>query len=214
MDQEGPREVFFGVTQAKLTCSGCSYNQVKNEKMSYLDLKLSTNGCNHHSVTECLEAFFTPGNALGGYQCDKCKQPDTTTKSLSIYTAPIVLMLHLQRLVVVGEKIQRPVTFDDVLNLNPYIEGQKEPLVYDLINVVVHEGSHSQGHYTAFTKRGQVWNHHDDLITSPIKLSDVLQQQAYILMYRARHVMNAAENAPALAPDDAAAVPISLLIPL
>jgi hypothetical protein len=114
-------------------------------------------------------------------------------------------MLHLQRLVVVGEKIQRPVTFDDVLNLNPYIEGQKEPLVYDLINVVVHEGSHSQGHYTAFTKRGQVWNHHDDLITSPIKLSDVLQQQAYILMYRARDVMNAAENAPALTPDDAAA---------
>jgi hypothetical protein len=204
MDQEGPREVFFGVTQAKFTCSGCSYNQVKNEKMSYLDLNLSTNGRNHSTVTGCLKALFTSENALGGYQCDKCKQPDTTTKSLSIYTAPIVLMLHLQRLVV-EKKIQRPVKFNAVLDLSPYIEGQEEALMYDLISVVVHKGSHTQGHYTAFTKRGQVWNHHDDLITSPIKQPDVLKHQAYILMYRARDVMNAAENAPALAPDDAAA---------
>jgi len=204
MDQEGPREVFFGRTQEKLICSGCPYNKVEIEKMSCLDLDLTTNGLKHRTVTGCLKALFTQETDLGGYHCNECKRPDMGTKSLSIYTAPIVLMLHLQRLVV-GEKIQRRVKFNAVLDLSPYIEGQEEPLMYDLISVVVHKGSHTQGHYTAFTKRGQVWNHHDDLITSPIKQPDVLKHQAYILMYRARDVMNAAENAPALAPDDAAA---------
>jgi len=204
MDQEGPREVFLGLTQRKLICSKCPYKKVEIKKMSFLDLNLSTNGCNHGTVTECLDAFFTPETDLVGYHCGGCKQPDTATKSLSIDITPIVLMLHLQRLVV-GKKIQRPVMFGDILDLNPYIEGPKEPLVYDLISVVVHKGSHTRGHYVAITKRGQVWNHHNDLITSPINQLDVLKHQAYILMYRARDVMNAAENAPTLAPDDAAA---------
>jgi len=204
MDQEGPREVFLGRTQRKLICSKCHYNNEQIEEMSFLDLDLSTNGRNHGTVKKCLDAFFAPETDLGEYRCNKCKQLDTATKSLSIKTAPIVLMLHLQRLVF-GKKIQRSVLFGDVLDLSPYIEGQKEPLLYDLISVVVHEGSHTQGHYVAITKRGQVWNRHDDLITSPIEQLDVLKHQAYILMYRARDVMNPAENAPAPAPDDAAA---------
>jgi len=76
-------------------------------------------------------------------------------------------MLHLQRLVV-EKKIQRQVEFDAVLDLSPYIEGRKAPLQCDLISVIVHKGSHTEGHCFALTKREEVWNRHDDLNTSPI----------------------------------------------
>jgi len=61
-----------------------------------------------------------------------------------------------------------------------------EPLIYELIGFIEHIGNHEAGHYVAFTRREAVWRWCDDTTISPIALHDVLECQAYILMYRAK----------------------------
>jgi len=94
-------------------------------------------------------------------------------------------MIHLKRLVL-GRKIQHLVGFEEELDLNPHMAVKGEPLIYELIGVIEHIGSHKAGHYIAFTRREAAWNRCDDTNISPIALHDVLKCQAYMLMYRAK----------------------------
>jgi len=137
------------------------------------------------TVNQCLEAFFTPASALDEYRCDSCDQVGTSTLSPSISAPPTILMIHLKRLVF-GEKIQHLVGFEEELDLNPYMTVKGEPLIYELIGVIEHIGSHKAWQYIAFTRRETACNRCDDTIISPIALHDVLKCQAYMLMYRAK----------------------------
>ena len=62
----------------------------------------------------------------------------------------------------------------------------REPLIYELIGVIEHIGSHKEGHYIAFTRGKEAWNLCDDNNISPVALHDVLKRQAYMLLYRAK----------------------------
>ena len=61
-----------------------------------------------------------------------------------------------------------------------------EPLIYELIGVIEHIGSHKEGHYIAFTRGKEAWNCCDDTNISPVALHDVLKCQAYMLLYRSK----------------------------
>ena len=60
-------------------------------------------------------------------------------------------MIHLKRLVL-GKKIQHLVGFEEELDLSPYMAVKGEPLIYELIGVIEHIGSHKEGHYIAFIR--------------------------------------------------------------
>jgi len=137
------------------------------------------------TVNQCLEAFFTPASALDEYRCDSCDRVGTSTLSPSISAPLTILMIHLKRLVL-GEKIQHLVGFEEKLDFNPHMAVKGEPLIYELIGVIEHRGSHKAGHYIAFTRGEAAWNRCDDTNISPVALHDVLKCQAYMLMYRAK----------------------------
>jgi len=138
------------------------------------------------TVNQCLEAFFTPAlSALDEYRCGSCGRVGTSTLPFSISAPPTILMIHLKRLVI-QEQIHHQVGFREELDLNPYMTVKGEPLIYELIGVIEHIGSHNAVHYVAFTRREAAWNRCDNTIVSPIALHDVLKCKAYMLMYRAK----------------------------
>jgi len=94
-------------------------------------------------------------------------------------------MIHLKHLVL-GKKIQHLVGFEEELDLSPHMAVKGEPLIYELIGVIEHIGCHGTGHYIAFTRGEAAWNRCDDTNISPIALHDVLECQAYMLMYRSK----------------------------
>jgi len=97
---------------------------------------------------------------------------------------PTILIIHLKRLIL-GRKIQTHVPFDTVLDLKPYLApGQPSTQTMELIGIIAHQGTKEQGHYVTITKKGNEWISHNDAIVTQATLTQLLQTQAYIMIYR------------------------------
>jgi hypothetical protein len=92
-----------------------------------------------------------------------------------------VLLICLKRFDSIGNKIEKQVSFD--LNLD--LELSQGYDSYRLIGVVKHVGrTIIHGHYICYTKTDKdVWNKISDDIVSTVSEAEVLNVQAYILLY-------------------------------
>lgn len=177
-------------------------------------------------LTEML-AKFTETEALEGniYACDHCNAARRRTSSKSVYLTeaqkqlmvhklPQVLRLHLKRFRWSGrnhrEKIGVHVTFDQLLNMEPYCCREPSPrgvpcsspsspsstgsprpkhFLYDLSAVVMHHGKgFGSGHYTSYcyNTEGGFWVHCNDSKLNVCSVEEVCRAQAYILFYTQR----------------------------
>lgn len=138
-----------------------------------------------------------------GYLCPKCSEVTSeksiaihkraATKRLLILDQPTLLLIHLKRLLP-GGKCMSFISFPLKLSLESFVgiratptplspENNPSPL-YNLRAVIVHQGSGSGGHYIAYVYRSNQWYFTSDAATRKAPESEVLQSQAYILMYR------------------------------
>ncbi|XP_029457443.1 ubiquitin carboxyl-terminal hydrolase 44 isoform X3 [Rhinatrema bivittatum] len=174
--------IFQGQLLSQVTCLAC--DNKSNTIEPFWDLSLEfperyhCNGretASHHPclLTEML-AKFTETEALEGkiYACDQCNtkrrkfsaKPVVLTeaqKQLMVCQLPQVLRLHLKRFRWSGrnhrEKIGVHVSFDQMLNMEPYCCRDStrllkpECFIYELSAVVMHHGKgFGSGHYTAY----------------------------------------------------------------
>lgn len=75
---------------------------------------------------------------------------------------------------------------DRVLNLSRALRAH----LYDLFNVVVHEGKLNTGHYYCYFRWRDAWYLANDDNVQPAKLQDVLSCKAYQLCYKRRNLQN------------------------
>jgi len=69
--------------------------------------------------------------------------------------------------------------------MKPYLTpGQASTQTMKLIGIIAHQGSKEQGHYVTITKKGNKWISHNDAIVTQVTLTQLLQTQAYIMIYR------------------------------
>ncbi|XP_019753105.1 ubiquitin carboxyl-terminal hydrolase 44 isoform X2 [Hippocampus comes] len=172
-------------------------------------------------LTEML-AKFTETEALEGniYACDHCNSTRRRSsskavllteaqKQLMVRKLPQVLRLHLKRFrkmcVILRwsgrnhrEKIGVHVSFDQVLNMEPYCSGEPSAVpgsprakrfLYELSAVVMHHGKgFGSGHYTAYcyNSAGGFWVHCNDSKMNVCAVDEVCRAQAYILFYTQR----------------------------
>jgi len=67
----------------------------------------------------------------------------------------------------------------------------------ELIGIIAHQGTKEQGHYVTITKKGNGWISHNDAVVTQATLTQVLQTQAYIMIYRKMdHDGGTGTNAP------------------
>uniref|UniRef100_A0A1A8GB28 Ubiquitin carboxyl-terminal hydrolase n=4 Tax=Nothobranchius korthausae TaxID=1143690 RepID=A0A1A8GB28_9TELE len=227
--------IFHGQLLSQVTCLACSHRS--NTVESFWDLSLEFPERYHSNnresaaqaschLTEML-AKFTETEALEGniYACDQCNsakrrtssKPVTLTeaqKQLMVYKLPQVLRLHLKRFRWSGrnhrEKIGVHVSFDQLLNMEPYCCREAPPksvpcsapsspssvglprpkhFLYELSAVVMHHGKgFGSGHYTAYcyNTEGGFWVHCNDSKLNVCSVEEVCRAQAYILFYTRR----------------------------
>jgi ubiquitin carboxyl-terminal hydrolase 4/11/15 len=119
------------------------------------------------TVRECLRAFSLPEvlSPDNEWYCSDCKQHKRATKTLSVYTLPDLLIIHLKRFHYQGdfrEKIETQVGFPlDGLDLSEFCQNRagaaaqeegKEPMLYDCYGVSKHMGGMGGGHYNAYVR--------------------------------------------------------------
>lgn len=111
------------------------------------------------SIEDCFDEsakgeVLTEDNA---WYCNRCKELRRATKTLEIWTAPDILVIHLKRFGAnrrFNDKIDALVDFPtEGLDLNGRVGlPEDKDLTYDLFAVDNHYGGLGGGHYTAFAK--------------------------------------------------------------
>ncbi|KKY23376.1 putative ubiquitin c-terminal hydrolase [Diplodia seriata] len=134
------------------------------------------------------------------WYCNRCKELRRASKTLEIWTAPDILVVHLKRFGAnrgfrdkVDILVDFPIEGLDISERVGLSEGK--PLIYDLFAVDNHFGGLGGGHYTAVAKNfydGQ-WYDYNDSMVSKKSPSNLVSGSAYLLFYRRRRT---ADDAP------------------
>ncbi|NXN93325.1 UBP31 hydrolase, partial [Rhinopomastus cyanomelas] len=169
------------------------------------------------TLSQCFQLYtkeeqLAPDDA---WRCPHCKQLQQGSITLSLWTLPDVLIIHLKRFRQEGDrrmKLQNMVKFPlSGLDMTPHVVKRSqsswslpshwspwrrpyglgrdpEDYIYDLYAVCNHHGTMQGGHYTAYCKNsvdGQ-WYCFDDSDVQQLPENEVCKQTAYILFYQRR----------------------------
>ncbi|KAF4553390.1 Ubiquitin carboxyl-terminal hydrolase-like protein 14 [Elsinoe fawcettii] len=128
------------------------------------------------------------------WYCNRCKELRRADKTLEIWTAPDILVLHLKRFS--GERYRRDkvdvlVDFPlEGLDLSSRVGLQEDGkgYLYDLFAVDNHYGGLGGGHYTAYARNfwDGKWYDFNDSFVSQTNPASVVTPAAYLLFYRRR----------------------------
>ncbi|EER02946.1 ubiquitin specific protease, putative, partial [Perkinsus marinus ATCC 50983] len=130
------------------------------------------------------------------WYCDHCKEHRDSTRTLSVFVVPPVLIVHLKRfqkvdtphvlgstrlgnLCCLASKIKTLVDCGlDGIRIGDYCEQ-----TYSVFAVINHSGSLRSGHYTATCRNrtdGEWYNFDDETVTK-VETSDVITEEAYCI---------------------------------
>ncbi|KAI5058567.1 hypothetical protein GOP47_0026737 [Adiantum capillus-veneris] len=202
------QDIFCGQLQSSIECSVCRMTSHCFDPFLDLSLPLPEHGGSllgtrfnkcRVSILDCLASFVALETLSGRerYKCANCKIPQLSTKKLSIYRVPTILVLHLKRFHGSGpffKKDDTPVSYPlRGLDLTEFLGTTSQGhyphgALYDLYAVCNHSGSLGYGHYTAQCKDADgLWYSFNDSLVSTSNESSVVSSSAYILFYQLRH---------------------------
>ncbi|GAA5914703.1 UBP-type zinc finger domain-containing protein [Sporobolomyces salmoneus] len=195
---------FSGRTRSQIRCGRCGHQSETFEMFLDLSLDVRDRGAGKDltRLQDCLQSFTTAEKLPAKYDCAACgNPPEQASKRLSITALPQVLCVQLKRFEHTalaggggGAKIDTFVQFPLELDMTPYLSANldyptlalKSPTNqnrYNLLSVVAHEGSLSQGHYTTYVRGTDDFFHIDDEKVRRCGLKEVQSSKAYLLVY-------------------------------
>ncbi|EFC49081.1 ubiquitin specific protease [Naegleria gruberi] len=176
-------QVFGGYLRSQIKTMETNY--ISNKYDAFIDIELQLNNCT--SVEKSFQNYITPDRLDGKnkYKCPKTNTYVTASKKLTIHEAPINLILQLKRFNIFGKKVSKKISYEDTLDISPYMSNKNTVARYSLYGVLVHSGgSSSSGHYYSFVKNSNgIWYRMDDSSVTQVSQNTALGQQAYMLFY-------------------------------
>ncbi|CAO2582576.1 Ubiquitin carboxyl-terminal hydrolase 17-like protein E [Lemmus lemmus] len=179
------RAIFGGSWRSQIKCLHCQ--ATSDSFNSFLDIPLDIQAA--QSVKQALGDLVMAEELCGenAYHCDHCQGKTTASKTLTIQTAPKVLLLVLNRFSdFTGDKVDRKVSYPESLDLRPYMtQPNSGPSLYVLCAVLVHAGlTCHRGHYFCYVRAGNgKWYKMDDSNVARCDVTSVLSEPAYVLFY-------------------------------
>ncbi|KAJ3626913.1 hypothetical protein Zmor_004151 [Zophobas morio] len=163
-------QVFGGYLRSQIKCLCCGHDS--NSFETILDLSLNVQSSVEKSLRLLVEPEILDKDNL--YYCEKCARKVPASKSFSIHVPPRVLCLHLKRFDFRRKKIKSKVIYGEHLDLSPFLSSNtsKEPVLYQLYGVLVHDGLtlHS-GHYHCYVRgSNQLWQCIDDELVKLLRV--------------------------------------------
>lgn len=187
---------FQGLLKSSIVCPAC-HNIFRTTFDPFMDLSLNIK--DKSTLYNCLDSFHKEEQLHDfDYHCDICNTSEDAIKQLSVYKLPPVLVLQLKRsehlLNGNSVKLDNFVEYPSYLNMKNYLDNEDTmrmtpDVIYELIGVVSHKGSASEGHYIAITKvSGGQWFKFNDSMVYSLTEKEALSEQAYLLFYAALQV--------------------------
>ena len=147
--------ILGGTTLQQIICTNTDCKNISERRESIIYLSLDIKG--NRTLEDCLDKFISE-EKIEDYHCEKCDKKITHIKQVLIDKLPNILILHLQRIAFnyetfLMEKINDEVAFYNELNIKRYTVDRydqnidKEKYEYELIGVILHNGTAQYGHY-------------------------------------------------------------------
>ncbi|GAA5822380.1 hypothetical protein JCM3770_002371 [Rhodotorula araucariae] len=188
---------YSGELRSKITCGRCQHQSETLEP--FLDLSLDirnrASGRLAETLHDCMSSFTAPEQLPSKYSCAACGDGvPTASKRLSLKKLPQALCIQLKRFEITSSahKLDTPVRYPLKLDMAPYLTDNLEyPAAYkpsdahrfNLMAVIAHEGTLSQGHYTAYVRGTDDFFAIDDDKVRRARISEVLAAKAYLVVY-------------------------------
>uniref|UniRef100_A0A8C2CUL2 Ubiquitin specific peptidase 18 n=1 Tax=Cyprinus carpio TaxID=7962 RepID=A0A8C2CUL2_CYPCA len=189
--------------ETQVGCLNCKFIQRMPNSLFSLPLAICKR---ENSLESCINSFFQPQMLTDSevVYCDKCEKKQPSTYVVKLVSLPPILCVHLKRFrndEGFTRKLYEKVTFPETFSTAIFAAGQSENADclkanedYSLYAVVVHMGTITSGHYTAFISSNQGWYYADDSCVQPSTWTDVqgtyggyhqrYRETAYLLLYR------------------------------
>ena len=198
--------LFYGVMETKSQCHGCKIIKYNFQVYSFLEFPLqevnkycfnkgirpliNNDGSNPDvDLYECFEYYGKTDLMNGDNQmfCNICNRLNDAFYSTSIYSAPLNLIINLNR--GKGAIYACKVNFPEQLNLFNFVTYKNGITVFELYAVICHLGPSSMsGHFVAYCRyigddKWYLFN--DGMVTKCTKKYQYQDGMPYILFYRA-----------------------------
>uniref|UniRef100_A0A6B2KX25 Ubiquitin carboxyl-terminal hydrolase 47 n=1 Tax=Arcella intermedia TaxID=1963864 RepID=A0A6B2KX25_9EUKA len=130
-------QLYQGTIKDYVRCTQCGYESSRQDE--FLDLSLVIRSVT--SLEEALNAFISPEllNGDNQYFCEKCNKKNDAIKGLTLNKMPYLLSLQLKRfdydpVYQSKVKLNGPVSFPEVLDLNPFVNKHFDGLTLNSEN--------------------------------------------------------------------------------
>ena len=185
---------FYGTFINCYICKNCNYQSFSFQK--FLDIPLLFNNNNNNNLSyfdyikmeDLIKSNFNKEEILFDFPCENpnCKRKTYHLKETKLCHLPKILILSLQRMRKLRNKINSKVYFNENLNLKDYIDYEicnNQNCQYQLFAIANHKGSIDFGHYFAYIKINGNWFEFND--NNPVTTCYIENpsSNAYILFY-------------------------------
>jgi len=156
-------------------------------------------------LIDCVKSLRNTGRFTGDnkFDCETCKDKKDATWNVTLQKRPQSLLISFRRTLWTPakgvHKDSRFVTFPLELDASEILDGKDkspdddfESCHYNLTSVVSHSGSTPfVGHYIAYARNGEEWILFNDSSVTSVQESEVLDAEAFILLYERRGIPTA-----------------------
>jgi ubiquitin C-terminal hydrolase len=191
--------LFGGQLKSEVRCNACGHVSLAFDPFFDVSLPIPRGGMKRRRCTlrDCFDEFTKPELLARNERvyCRRCRTHRDSTKKLSLYRLPRILIVTLKRFgdtvgmfgsrEKITTRVEFPVNDLDLADFSPV--HHNGPAVYDLFAVCNHMGELGGGHYTAAAEVGRgEWWYFNDASCSPTDTRSLDGSAAYLLFYRRR----------------------------
>ena len=168
--------LFFN-SLSETVCSRCQFVSSSLDKT--FGIQVSIDPYATRSLMQYVKSYLEPETV--DWHCRVCNMTYPAMKQIKPIETPHVLIIQIKRFAWQENRLKK---IRSLVKCNQTINPFPTNVSYDLVAAVCHTGSIQSGHYLAFVKRGDAWFKCNDGTVSQCKLSDVISQDTYILLYK------------------------------
>lgn len=163
----------------------CGFETFSCEKI--LDIPLKMPNIKNYSIKELLDLNLYYDNVKWGKICQNCKKKDLIIEQyINFSILNEVVFISLQRFNRKTNSINNSlVKYDDVLDLNPYmdIKSESNDYMYFLKAIVHYRGNIEKGHYWSNIKIRGEWYEFNDNFVKKLDRQEYQNSTVFILVY-------------------------------